>query len=93
MFDMKRAAIAKPIPSSGRSRPKRKAPELTRDKLIEAAGHVFAERGYNDATIRVGSPDESTWSKNSTNTCHVNSDARFASVPIRDLTCSTYSKT
>jgi AcrR family transcriptional regulator len=52
MFDMKRAAIAKPIPSSGRSRPKRKAPELTRDKLIEAAGHVFAERGYNDATIR-----------------------------------------
>jgi AcrR family transcriptional regulator len=52
MFDMKRATIAKPVPSSNRSRPKRKAPELTRDKLIEAAGHVFAERGYNDATIR-----------------------------------------
>ena len=52
MFDMKRATIAKPVPSSGRSRSKRKAPELTRDKLIEAAGHVFAERGYNDATIR-----------------------------------------
>jgi len=31
---------------------KRKSPELTRDKLIEAAGHVFAERGYRDATIR-----------------------------------------
>jgi AcrR family transcriptional regulator len=52
MFDMKRAAIAKPVPTSSRSRSKRKAPELTRDKLIEAAGHVFAERGYNEATIR-----------------------------------------
>jgi TetR/AcrR family transcriptional regulator, regulator of cefoperazone and chloramphenicol sensitivity len=52
MFDMKRATIAKLVPSSGRSRSKRKAPALTRDKLIEAAGHVFAERGYNDATIR-----------------------------------------
>jgi len=31
---------------------KRKRPELTRDKLIEAAGHVFAERGYRAATIR-----------------------------------------
>jgi TetR/AcrR family transcriptional regulator, regulator of cefoperazone and chloramphenicol sensitivity len=30
----------------------RKRPELTRDKLIEAAGHVFAERGYRAATIR-----------------------------------------
>jgi TetR/AcrR family transcriptional regulator, regulator of cefoperazone and chloramphenicol sensitivity len=35
-----------------RTRPARKSPELTRDKLIEAAGHVFAERGYRDATIR-----------------------------------------
>ncbi len=35
-----------------RSRPKRKAPELTRDKLIEAAGEVFADRGYRAATIR-----------------------------------------
>jgi TetR/AcrR family transcriptional regulator, regulator of cefoperazone and chloramphenicol sensitivity len=31
---------------------KRNVPDLTRDKLIEAAGHVFAERGYRDATIR-----------------------------------------
>ena len=29
-----------------------KLPDLTRDKLIEAAGHVFAERGYRAATIR-----------------------------------------
>jgi TetR/AcrR family transcriptional regulator, regulator of cefoperazone and chloramphenicol sensitivity len=46
-------AIANQRPSSApRPRPKRKSPELTRDKLIEAAGHVFAERGYRDATIR-----------------------------------------
>ena len=32
--------------------PKRKALALTRDKLIEAAGQVFAERGYQAATIR-----------------------------------------
>jgi AcrR family transcriptional regulator len=31
---------------------KRKGLELTRDKLIEAAGFVFAERGYRAATIR-----------------------------------------
>ena len=49
---MKRA-VAKPLASPApRPRPKRKTPELTRDKLIEAAGHVFAERGYRDATIR-----------------------------------------
>jgi AcrR family transcriptional regulator len=30
----------------------RKATEPTREKLIEAAGRVFAERGYRDATIR-----------------------------------------
>ena len=51
MFDMRRAAANRashPI----RTPVKRKAPELTRDKLIEAAGHVFAERGYRDATIR-----------------------------------------
>jgi AcrR family transcriptional regulator len=57
MFDMKRAvsqkaALQKKPPRPVRSGPKRKAPELTRDKLIEAAGSVFAERGYNDATIR-----------------------------------------
>ncbi len=30
----------------------RKTLDLTRDKLIEAAGHVFAERGYQATTIR-----------------------------------------
>jgi AcrR family transcriptional regulator len=40
------------LTGSGTSRSRRKSPELTRDKLIEAAGHVFAERGYRDATIR-----------------------------------------
>jgi AcrR family transcriptional regulator len=40
------------IPSPARARAKRKALGLTRDKLIEAAGHVFAERGYRAATIR-----------------------------------------
>lgn len=49
---MRRATQERPVSSTPRSRPKRKAPELTRDKLIEAAGHVFAERGYRDATIR-----------------------------------------
>ncbi len=40
------------ISPSVRPRAKRKAVELTRDKLIEAAGEVFAERGYRAATIR-----------------------------------------
>ena len=40
------------IPPPARPRAKPKALELTRDKLIEAAGHVFAERGYRAATIR-----------------------------------------
>jgi TetR/AcrR family transcriptional regulator, regulator of cefoperazone and chloramphenicol sensitivity len=35
-----------------RLRTKPKALDVTRDKLIEAAGHVFAERGYRAATIR-----------------------------------------
>jgi AcrR family transcriptional regulator len=35
-----------------RPRAKRKGLELTREKLIEAAGTVFAERGYSTATIR-----------------------------------------
>src|SRR5229473_4084962 len=51
MFDMARPVptrIHSPVPP----RVKRKALELTRDKLIEAAGHVFAERGYRAATIR-----------------------------------------
>jgi TetR/AcrR family transcriptional regulator, regulator of cefoperazone and chloramphenicol sensitivity len=40
------------IPLPARPRAKRKTLELTRDKLLEAAGHVFAERGYRAATIR-----------------------------------------
>ncbi len=40
------------IPARLRPRGKRRALDLTRDKLIEAAGHVFAERGYQAATIR-----------------------------------------
>src|ERR1700685_1095104 len=51
MFDMHRGATTRAsLPP--RRRDKRKRPELTRDKLIEAAGHVFAERGYRAATIR-----------------------------------------
>jgi TetR/AcrR family transcriptional regulator, regulator of cefoperazone and chloramphenicol sensitivity len=50
---MRRATLNRQASSPPRSgRPKRKSPELTREKLIEAAGHVFAERGYRDATIR-----------------------------------------
>ena len=52
MFDMRRALANPQATSAARPRPKRKSPELTRDKLIEAAGYVFAERGYRDATIR-----------------------------------------
>ena len=51
MFDMAHHALTR-IPPPARPRAKRKASELTRDKLIEAAGHVFAERGYRAATIR-----------------------------------------
>ena len=40
------------IPSPPRPRAKRKALDRTREKLIEAAGGVFAERGYDAATIR-----------------------------------------
>ena len=51
MFDMPRTATTRAsLPA--RATAKRKRPELTRDKLIEAAGHVFAERGYRAATIR-----------------------------------------
>jgi AcrR family transcriptional regulator len=50
--DSPKASLQKKALPPGRFRGKRKAPELTRDKLIEAAGSVFAERGYNDATIR-----------------------------------------
>jgi AcrR family transcriptional regulator len=38
-----------PLP---RSSSNGKVAKLTRDKLIEAAGHVFAERGYRAATVR-----------------------------------------
>jgi AcrR family transcriptional regulator len=48
---MDHAALMR-IDSPVRPRGKRKALDLTRDKLIEAAGQVFAERGYRAATIR-----------------------------------------
>jgi TetR/AcrR family transcriptional regulator, regulator of cefoperazone and chloramphenicol sensitivity len=51
MFDMKRN-LANRVSPAARSRRKHNAPELTRDKLIEAAGEVFADRGYRAATIR-----------------------------------------
>ncbi len=44
-------AIARPFPPA-RRRARRKSSDLTRDKLIDAAGQVFAERGYRSATIR-----------------------------------------
>ena len=40
------------VSSPLRRRAKPKASDLTRDKLVEAAGNVFAERGYHAATIR-----------------------------------------
>jgi AcrR family transcriptional regulator len=40
-----------PIISVSRRRPRRFAAS-TREKLLEAAGHVFAERGYYNVTIR-----------------------------------------
>ncbi len=48
---MSQRAIAE-IAHSPRRRTARHASDLTRNKLIEAAGHVFAERGYRSATIR-----------------------------------------
>jgi len=45
-------AVKTRIPTVRRRNGRSKLPELTRDKLIEAAGHVFAERGYRAATIR-----------------------------------------
>src|ERR1700686_5689829 len=51
MFDMAHHALTR-IPSPVRPRGKHKALDLTRHKLIEAAGQVFAERGYRAATIR-----------------------------------------
>jgi len=51
MFDMAHHALTR-VPLPARRRAKHKAPELTREKLIEAAGSVFAERGYRAATIR-----------------------------------------
>lgn len=51
MFDMAHTAPTR-ISRPRRRLPPPRAPEPTRDKLIEAAGHVFAERGYRSATIR-----------------------------------------
>lgn len=48
---MSRPALTRISPTV-RPRAKRKTLDLTRHKLIEAAGHVFAERGYRAATIR-----------------------------------------
>src|SRR5579863_9420821 len=51
MFDMSQRATAE-FALPRRRRADRSAADLTRNKLIEAAGHVFAERGYRSATIR-----------------------------------------
>jgi AcrR family transcriptional regulator len=51
MFDMLRRT-RKRVSRPALRRSKLKPAEPTRDKLIEAAGHVFAERGYRAATIR-----------------------------------------
>jgi len=51
MFDMAHHVMTR-IPPPVRARVKRKGQDLTREKLIEAAGTVFAERGYRAATIR-----------------------------------------
>lgn len=48
---MAHQALARISPTV-RGRAKPKSLDLTRDKLIEAAGTVFAERGYRAATIR-----------------------------------------
>ena len=51
MFSMTHAASSH-APQPVHARAKRKGQDLTREKLIEAAGTVFAERGYRAATIR-----------------------------------------
>ncbi len=51
MFDMAHHALTRLRPALRRSG-KRKPLDLTREKLIEAAGYEFAERGYRGATIR-----------------------------------------
>ena len=51
MFDMTRRALSRTSSPAPR-RAKGKSLDLTRDKLIDAAGQVFAERGYRAATIR-----------------------------------------
>jgi TetR/AcrR family transcriptional regulator, regulator of cefoperazone and chloramphenicol sensitivity len=51
LFDMSRHAVTEIVPPR-RRRTADNASELTRNKLIEAALHVFAERGYRSATIR-----------------------------------------
>ena len=40
------------LPSRSRRRPERRIADDTREKLIQAAGTVFAERGFQGATIR-----------------------------------------
>lgn len=55
MFDMAHQAVAAklPVPRKRNSaRTEDRVTNRTREKLIEAAGHVFAERGYQYATVR-----------------------------------------
>ena len=55
MFDMAHHAVAAKLPMTREpkhARPAQRVTNLTREKLLEAAGHVFAERGYQSATIR-----------------------------------------
>jgi AcrR family transcriptional regulator len=49
MFQMQKTNLT---PTLGRRHTIRPAQELTQDKLIDAAGHVFAERGYHATTVR-----------------------------------------
>jgi AcrR family transcriptional regulator len=51
MFDMTQRLQPCHSPAVHR-RAKHRSLEITRDRLIEAAGHVFAERGYRATTIR-----------------------------------------
>lgn len=53
MFDMAHHAASTSVPAPRkRARAQGRVTNLTREKLIEAAGQIFAERGYQAATIR-----------------------------------------
>ncbi len=51
MFDMAHPALSA-SPAPRRPGAKHKSSDRTRDNLIEAAGQVFAERGFRSATVR-----------------------------------------